>query len=155
LPERCGRSVRFVGEVQPAPGPVGVIGGWGIPVRARTARWVAGCAAAGSVALIGGGLVLAYVNRHVAPASLTGWTFSNVSGQVVNVAVPVTGFVLASRRPANPIGWLFVVAGLAVGLGGFSPGYGLHALVVAPGSWPAGRVVAWLSNWIWVIPTPC
>jgi hypothetical protein len=23
---------------------------------------------------------------------------------------------------------------------------------VAPGSWPAGRVVAWLSNWIWVIP---
>jgi hypothetical protein len=58
-----------------------VIGEWGIRVRARTARWVAGCAAAGSVALIGGGLVLAYVNRHLAPASLTGWTFSKVSGQ--------------------------------------------------------------------------
>ena len=84
-----------------------MIGGWGIQMRARTARWVPGCAAAGSVALIGGGLVLAYVDRHLLPASLTGWTVSNISGQVVNVAVPVAGFVLAYRRPANRIGWLF------------------------------------------------
>jgi hypothetical protein len=35
------------------------------------------------------------------------------------MAVPVVGFVLASGRPANPISWLFLVAGLAVGLGGF------------------------------------
>src|SRR5262245_21224874 len=34
-----------------------------------------------------------------APASLAGWTFDNVSGQVVNLAVPVVGLVLASRRP--------------------------------------------------------
>ena len=75
-------------------------------MRLRTARWVAGCAAAGAVALIGGGLAMAYVNRHLVPASLTGWTFSDVFGQVVNVAVPVVGFVLASRLPENRIGWL-------------------------------------------------
>ncbi len=120
-------------------------------MRARTARWVAGCAAAGSVALIVGGLVLAYVDRHLLPASLTGWTVSNISGQVVNVAVPVAGFVLASRRPANRIGWLFLVAGLALGLSGFSSPYALHALVTDRGSWPAGQVFAWLSNWIWMI----
>ena len=50
-------------------------------MRARTARWVAGCAAAGSVALIGGGLVLAYVDRHLVPASMTGWTVSNIFGR--------------------------------------------------------------------------
>jgi len=121
-------------------------------LRVRTARWAAGCAAAGSVALIGVGLVLAYVDRHLVPASLTGWTVSNVSGQVVNVAVPVAGFVLASRRPENRIGWLFLVAGLVLGLSSFSGQYGLHALVARPGSWPAGRAFAWLSNWLSVIP---
>jgi hypothetical protein len=144
--------VRFVGEVQPAPRPSALIGGWGIPMRARTARWVAGCAAAGSVALIGGGVALAYLDRHLVPASFTGWTVSNISGQVVNAAAAVMGFVLASRRPENRIGWLFLVAGLTLGLIGFSNQYALHALVAYPGSWPAGRAFAWLSNWISVIP---
>jgi hypothetical protein len=120
-------------------------------MRAWTARCVPRCAAVGSVALIGGGLVLAYVDRQLVPASLTGWTVSNISGQVVNMAVPVTGFVLASRRPENRIGWLFLVAGLALGLSGFSNQYALQALVADRGSWPAGQVFAWLSNWIWVI----
>lgn len=57
-------------------------------MKARTARWVAGCAAAGSVALEAGMVVLAYVDRHV-PASLTDWTVSAISEQVVNVAVAV------------------------------------------------------------------
>jgi len=116
------------------------------------ARWVAGCAAAGSVALIGGGLALAYVDRHLVPASLTGWVVSNISQQVVNVAVAAFGFVLASRRPENRIGWLFLVAGLGLGLSGFSDSYALHALVADRGSLPAGRAFAWLNNWMWVIP---
>ena len=121
-------------------------------MRAQTAQWVAGCTAAGSVALIGGGVALAYVNRHLVPASLTGWTVSNVSAQVVNVAVPVTGFVLASRRPENRIGWLFLVAGLGLGLSGFSNQYALHALVAVPGSLPAGRAFGWLCNALWMVP---
>src|SRR5690242_8731463 len=98
-------------------------------MRTLTARWVAGCAAAGSVALIGGNLALAYLDRHLVPTSLTGWTFSYICGQVVNAAVPVAGFVLASRRPENRLGWLFLVAGLALGVSGFANQYGLHALV--------------------------
>ena len=121
-------------------------------MRARTARRVAGCTAAGSVALIGGGVALAYLNRHLVPASLTGWTVSNISAQLVNVAVPVTGFVLASRRPENRIGWLFLVAGLTLGLSGFSDQYALHALVAVPGSLPAGRAFGWLLNAIWMVP---
>jgi signal transduction histidine kinase len=100
----------------------------------------------------GGALVLTYVDRHRVPAGQTGWDFSDVFGGVANLAVPVVGFVLASRRSANRVGWLFLVAGLGLGLGGFLAQYGLHALVADPGSLPAGRAAAWLSNWIWVIP---
>jgi hypothetical protein len=73
-------------------------------MRVLTARWVAGGVAAGSIALMAGALVLDYVDRDLLPARLASWTFGNVSGQVVNLAVPVVGFVLASRRPANRIG---------------------------------------------------
>jgi signal transduction histidine kinase len=127
-----------------------VAGGMGMKVL--TARWVAGGVAALSVALMAGALALVYVNRHRAPTDLTGWDFSDVFGQVANLAVPVVGFVLASRRPANRIGWLFLGAGLALGLSTFSSAYALHALVVTRGSWPAGRAAGWLSNWVWVIP---
>jgi signal transduction histidine kinase len=121
-------------------------------MKVLTARWVAGGVAALSVALMAGALALVYVNRHRAPADLTGWDFSDVFGQVADLAVPVVGFVLASRRPANRIGWLFLAAGLALGLSSFSSAYALHALVVTRGSWPAGRAAGWLSNWVWVIP---
>jgi signal transduction histidine kinase len=119
-------------------------------MRVLTARWVAGCIAAGSIALMAGALVLEYVDRDLLPASMTGWTFGNVSGQVVNLAVPVVGFVLASRRPANRIGWLFLTAGLVLALEAFGTQYGLRALVAAPGSLPAGRAFAWFANWLWV-----
>ncbi len=58
-------------------------------MRARTAGWVAGCAAAGSLALMVGGLILAYVDRHLVPANMTSWDFSDVFGDVVNMALPV------------------------------------------------------------------
>jgi signal transduction histidine kinase len=119
-------------------------------VRARTAQWVAGGAAACSIALMAGGMVLAYVDRHALPAGLTNWDFTDVFTDVVNMAVPVVGFVLASRRPANRMGWLLLAAGLALALGTFTDPYGLHALRVAPGSLPAGRPVAWLNNWVFV-----
>jgi signal transduction histidine kinase len=121
-------------------------------MRVVTVRWAAGCAAVGSAALGAGALALAYVDRHRVPAGLTAWDFSNVFGGVANLAVPVVGFVLASRRPGNRVGWLLLVGSLALGLGGFVSAYALHALVADPGSLPAGRAFAWLSNWIWVIP---
>jgi hypothetical protein len=121
-------------------------------MRVLTARWVAGSSAAGSIALMAGALVLEYVDRDLLPASMTGWTFDNVSQQAVNLAVPMVGFVLVSRRPANWIGWLFLTAGLLLAIEAFGTQYGLRALVVAPGSLPAGRVFAWFANWVGVFP---
>ena len=120
-------------------------------MSARTARWVAGCAAAGSLALMAGGLILAYVDRHLVPANVTNWDFSDVFGDVVNMAIPVGGFVLASRRPRNPIGWLNLAAALTLGLRSFADQYEQRALVAAPGSLPAGLWALWVSTWIWPI----
>ena len=122
-------------------------------MRAVTARWVAYVIGAGSIALIIGSVVLTYLDRHASlPAGQQGWGFSYAFGEAVNIAVPAVGLVVASRRPANPIGWLFLAAGAAVGLGAFWSAYGLRALSAAPGSLPAGRAAMWLSNWVWVIP---
>jgi signal transduction histidine kinase len=121
-------------------------------MRARTVGWVAGSAAVASAALIIGAVVLAYVDRHRVHGTLTSWDFSDVFANVTSLGVPVVGFVLASRRPANRLGWLFLGAGLGLGLGFFSTQYAQHALAAVPGSWPAGRAVAWFSNWIWAIP---
>jgi hypothetical protein len=115
------------------------------------ARRVAGYVAAGSLALMVGGLILAYLNRHLVPASMTNWDFSDVFGDVVKMAVPVGGFVLASRRPGNRIGWLALAAGLALGLSSFTDQYEQRALVAAPGSLPAGPAALWVSVWIWPI----
>ena len=68
------------------------------------------------------------------------------------LAIPVIGFVVASRRPGNRIGWLFLAAGLASGVNVFSQSYGLRALLAAPGSLPAGRSAMWLSGWTLVVP---
>src|SRR5215471_12644785 len=120
-------------------------------MRARTAKWVAGGIAAATIALTAGGMALAYVDRHALPADITNWTFPAVFQDVVTMGVPVLGFVLASRRPANRMGWLFLAAGLALALATFTGPYSLHALRVAPGSLPAGRAAAWLANWVFVI----
>jgi hypothetical protein len=120
-------------------------------MRARTAGLAAGSVAAGSLALMVGGLILAYVDRHLVPSSVTYWDFSDVFGDVVNMAIPVGGFVLASRRPGNRIGWLALVAGLTLGLRSFADTYEQRALVAAPGSWPGGPAALWVSEWIWLV----
>jgi len=119
-------------------------------MRDVTARWVAGGVAAASVALIAGALALSIVDRHTVSPSLTGW--DDVFTLVNDLALPVVGFVLASRRPANRIGWLFLAGGLALALRAFAHHYGLHTLVAVPGSLPAGRAAMWGSNWVWTIP---
>src|SRR5271170_325565 len=119
-------------------------------MRARTVPWVAGCTAAVSVALMADGIVLSYASRHLVPVS--GWDFSSVFEEVTFMAVPPVGFVLASRRPGNKTGWIFLAAGLVLGLAFFCWRYGQRGVVAAPGSLPAARAAAWFQNWAWAIP---
>ena len=58
------------------------------------------------------------------------------------------GALVASRRPANPIGWVFCAVGLGFFVVGLSSEYATRALVDAPGSLPGGLAVGWLSSWV-------
>jgi len=71
---------------------------------------------------------------------------------VLSVATyTVTGAVLASRVPSNPIGWLFLVIGLGLLFGGATAEYATYALITNPGALPAGDWAAWVNNWTFVI----
>jgi two-component system, NarL family, sensor kinase len=64
------------------------------------------------------------------------------------VAYAVTGTVLASRRPVNPVGWLLLTLGLVTALRGLAGEYARYALVGPhhPGH-PGGVWAAWYVSW--------
>lgn len=68
------------------------------------------------------------------------------SPTIATLAMVLVGAVVAARRPANPLGWLFCCAGIGFISEGLSKEYAIRALVLAPGSLPAGVAVAWLSG---------
>jgi hypothetical protein len=119
-------------------------------IAVRILPWATGSAAAVSVALLAGGMALAYADRHLVPAS--GWDVGSVVEEAAFMALPAVGFVLASRRPANRVGWIILGAGLVLGLGFICQRYGQRGLVAAPGSLPGARAAAWFLNWAWQIP---
>lgn len=122
-------------------------------MKASTARRAAWTIGVPSIALMVAGLAIMFVNRHtILPDVTDSWTFSSVFDVVVSIGVSAIGLVIASRRRENPLGWLLLVAGLVLGVVTFSRSYALYALVPDPGSMPAGRAFAWLSNWMWTIP---
>ena len=119
-------------------------------MKVRILRCVTGCVAALAIALIAGGLALSYADRHLMAGS--GWDFSSVFEEVTFIALPAVGFVLASKRPGNRIGWIILGTGLVLGLGLFCQRYGQRGLVAAPGSLPAARAAVWFLNWAWSVP---
>ena len=59
------------------------------------------------------------------------------------------GALVASRRPENPIGWIFCGTGLiANSFQGFAQNYADYALGVGYSSLRGGEYMAWLSDWI-------
>jgi hypothetical protein len=77
-----------------------------------------------------------------------GATFFNVPLLVALLAFAGVGAVLASGRPANPIGWVFCAAGLGGAATQFAGQYGVYALFTRPGALPAGRWLVWVQEWL-------
>jgi signal transduction histidine kinase len=120
--------------------------------KPSTLRTVALVTGVSCIALLLATFVLMVVDRNAAvPADLNQWTVAGIANAIANIAVPVMGMVLAVRVPQNRIGWLFVVAGVSITLGSFGEAYVIHALMVDPGSLPAGRLIGWLSNAAWPV----
>jgi len=77
--------------------------------------------------------------RNTALISLVVFAFSTV------------GAVVASRRPENPIGWIFLSGAFLWMVGELALEYGVYVLFTAPGVFPAGAWLAWFGTWVRVI----
>ena len=73
-------------------------------------------------------------------------TSSNPSFSIVGVSGVLVGGVVASRRPHNAVGWLFIAGALLSTVRGLSAEYAVYGLLTQPGSLPAAEAAAWLSR---------
>jgi hypothetical protein len=67
------------------------------------------------------------------------------------VSAATAGAVLASRRPAHPVGWLLLALGLSVIVLGISDAYAAYGLLAWPGSLPAARWAAVYVDVSWAV----
>jgi hypothetical protein len=100
-----------------------------------------------SIVLTALGLVFLALNRSHPGVPVFEFAFRST---VIVVSCSTVGVLIASRRPAHPIGWLFSALGLLSGVHLFCGEYAIYALVVERGALPGGRVSAWIIGWLWV-----
>ena len=65
---------------------------------------------------------------------------------VLLLTFPTVGALVASRRPENPIGWIFCAVSLVIGIGLFTEGYAAYALHASPAPSPGVQYAAWFSS---------
>ena len=81
------------------------------------------------------------------------WPVSEVAliPLVLSTAVPfaTVGAFVASRRPRNPVGWLFIAFGAAAAIKFTGSQYATYALLTHPSSLPAGDFIASFAVHLW------
>jgi hypothetical protein len=112
----------------------------------RTSAWVAWSVCALSLSIMAVGLLLIFLGWSTPlPLGWYPWTYMAID-IVAGLGVPLLGGLIASQRPENPYGWLWLGMGMSFALATFTPVYASYALVVAPGSPPAPRMLASLGQ---------
>ena|SRR5215211_168433 len=117
----------------------------------RTASWLAWSMCALSLTLTALSLLLLALNLSHPDVHVYFW----VENTLVSVSFSIIGAIIASRLPANPVGWLFCAAASIAAVAHLSAEYATYALVARPGSLPAGEALAWLASWVWIPYVGC
>ncbi len=113
----------------------------------RTASWLAWSMWALSLVLTALSLYLLMLSlSHAGIHIYVNWLFDTL----LAIGFLTVGAIVASRRPENPISWLFCIIGLLFAVGHFCGEYAIYTLLAAPGSLPVGEAAAWIRYWIWV-----
>ena len=116
-------------------------------MSARVAARLAWSLCALCVALAAATFILALLN-----GSTLGEIFISegiVTFATWTVSFSVVGALIASHRPENPIGWIFLAVGFCYGLLSAGDEYAIYALLTNPGALPLGAEASWLGQWIW------
>jgi hypothetical protein len=105
------------------------------------ASWLAWSVCAVSLAVLASSLLLIVLGWPTPlPQGWTPWRDQAVS-LVGLIGAPILGGLIASRRPENPYGWLWLGFGLCLALQQLAEPYGAYALVVEPESLVAPRTI--------------
>src|SRR5215217_3447712 len=121
-------------------------------MRGRTATWLAWSLSAFSLALTALSLLFLALNRSDPNTHI--YEYWQVD-TLVPVSFSIIGAIMASRLPANPLGWLFCAAACVTAVDHFSAEYAIYALLAQPTSLPAGEALAWLASWAWILYIGC
>ncbi|MEX2458768.1 MAG: histidine kinase, partial [Actinomycetota bacterium] len=113
------------------------------PRRAARLAW---SLVAATVVLAAGAIALAVAN---------GW--ARVPGQfgpsgvlaAFGLVFGAVGAVVASRRPENPIAWMFVASGLLMAFQEVGAQWGIRGAHLRTDPLPLAEIGAWIPNWIW------
>jgi hypothetical protein len=73
---------------------------------------------------------------------------SDLFAALVLLAFATVGSLIASRRPENPIGWIFCISALLWALGDVLLEYTTYAFITVPGSLPAGALLGVFGDWV-------
>jgi MFS family permease len=112
----------------------------------RTAAWVAWSVCAASLLIMALGLVLIFLGWSTPrPPGWYPWAYM-ANDIVPGLGAPLLGALIASQRPQNLYGWLWLGLGMSFALATVAPVYAAYALEVAPGSLPAPRTLAALGQ---------
>jgi hypothetical protein len=117
-------------------------------LNTRTTSWIAWAGCALSLALTAlSFLLIALILSLNAPIY-----FYWLEPTTIAVGYSVIGAIIASRLPSHPIGWICCAIGVMAAVESFSSEYALYALL-APHPEPllGGKVMAWLSIWVWIL----
>jgi MFS family permease len=118
-------------------------------MSAYASRWLAWSLCAAALALFALSLLLIFLGWSTPlPKGWVSW-----QGQIITtvgfIGAPVLGGLVASRRPENPYGWLWLGLGLSAAILQLAGSYAAYALVVDPGSLPAPRTVSQVLGMAW------
>lgn len=119
-----------------------------IETNTHSRRWagpLAWTALTVSVGLMLGGAYL----WEVTGTSADGSSLENLLTGLAFLSFPAMGALIASRRPANAIGWLLLGIGLIASLLIASMGYAVYGLVTSEEGAPGATLAAWFVAWLW------
>jgi hypothetical protein len=119
----------------------------------RTTAWLAWSLCGLSLVLTALSLFLFALNLSYSGAHVYDYWLQNA---VQAVSFSIIGAIIASRLPANPVGWLFCAAACTIAVPCLSAEYAIYALLARPeSSLPIGEALAWLTSWAWIPSIGC